>query len=178
MSLVNMTHRVLVPAVLIAALFPTGGCLIISTHTPKVQVDRDDWDAEPTAAPRIQSAEPIRYTPYAQSLDRVLRQQVVVEDELQRRDWKELADELGDWQRYLRRLTGLSETSHDPVLLRDLSNQLQTLIEQMQTAQRKRDAVAIEHLLDDASPLLRRLSNEFPLTEPASRDDDKKTHNL
>lgn len=107
-----------------------------------------------------------RWTPYAAELDDVLRQQKTVERELSRRDWEELADEIGDWRKQVHRLNGVADTTRDPDRMRHHCGNLLNDIGDMVRASRNRDAKAVGQALDKAAPTLDALSREFPLTEP------------
>lgn len=146
----------------VSALACTTGCLIVDARVPDVRI------CPPPPEPLVESSPPVRYKPYAAALDRVLRQEARIEKELRKRDWNELGDELGDWQRYVRRLAGAADTAHDPALLRDSCETLQEHISAMRRAVRSYDALGVERALDEAASTLRLLSSEFPLTEPVT----------
>ncbi len=138
------------------------GCLVINAETR-------DPHMEPRIPPSHRTAgdQQLQYKPYAYELDKVLRQQNTVARELAKRDWDELADELGDWRTYIRRLAGIADTTDDPRTLRELCGQLSTCVEEMWRGQRNRSVADVEKALDAAVPTLDRLSAEFPLAEPA-----------
>jgi len=141
-----------------------GGCLVVNATAPQVEPG-PPTPREPPAA----TAPAVRYKPYAAALDRVLKQQPKVENELRKRDWKDLREEIEDWQKNTRRLVGAADTSHDPARLRELCGQLLTRLDTMHRAARGQDGATVEKALDDAAPILNRLSSEFPLTEPTTR---------
>jgi hypothetical protein len=137
------------------------GCVIVSATAPPIGSSEPGVPEQPVAKSDV----PMRYKPYARELDKVLRQQATVEKELEKRDWPELADELGDWRGYIRRLNGVADTSHDPVLLRQCCDDLMTQVSAMSAAQREHDAAGVHAALDAATPVLDRLSGTFPLIE-------------
>ncbi len=148
---------------IVATLVATTGCLIISARVPDVHVRH-----LPPGDPPVECGTPVRHKPYAAALDRVLRQEARVSRELRKRDWEEVDDELADWQKYTRRLAGVADTSHDPAVLRAHCATLHAHVETMRSAQRHWDATVIEQELEEARPLLDRMSSEFPLTEPVA----------
>ncbi len=153
-------------AVLCGLLLFTASCIVV--NAPPADVRVDSGPPGPSEPP-VASAPAVRYKPYAAALDRVLRQQATAENELRKRDWKELREEIEDWQKYARRLVGAADTSHDPARLRELCDQLLARLDTMHRAARGLDAATLEKALDETAPILNRLSIEFPLTEPTSQ---------
>jgi uncharacterized membrane protein YccC len=145
------------------ALAMGAGCIVVNATAPDMHGDPGP------PRPPVATAPAVRYKPYAAALDRVLRQQADVENELRKRDWEDLREEVEDWQKNIRRLVGAADTSHDPARLRELCGQLLTRLDTMHRAARGQDAATVEKALDDAAPILNRLSSEFPLTEPTTR---------
>ena len=139
------------------------GCLNVNVPPADVRVD-----AGPPGPP-VEAGPPVRSKPYASALDRVVRQQPKVENELRKRDWKELREKVEDWQKNTRRLVGAADTSHNPARMRELCAQLMTRLDAMHSAARAQDAATVEKALDEAAPILNRLSSEFPLTEPTTQ---------
>ncbi len=140
------------------------GCIVVNTPpVPEYSVE-----IAPAAPPSAdgEPPEPVRYKPYARELNAVLRQEATIEKELGKRDWNELGDELGDWQRQVRRLAGAADTSHDPTRMRRCCDALDAHIASMRKSQRYLDARGVERALEEAGPVLRELSRTFPLTEP------------
>jgi len=148
---------------LCGALLFTTGCIVLNATAPDMHGD-PGVPGPPTA-----TAPAVRYKPYAAALDRVLRQQPKVENKLHKRDWEDLREEVEDWQKNTRRLVGAADTSHDPARLRELCGQLLTRLDAMHRAARGQDGATVEKALDDAAPILNRLSSEFPLTEPTTQ---------
>jgi hypothetical protein len=146
-------------------MFFSSGCLVVNATAPDLHAE-----SEPPgpAAPPVATAPAVRYKPYAAALDRVMRQQRSVENELRKRDWKDLREKVEDWQKYARRLVGAAETSHDPARMRELCEQLLTRLDAMHRAARGQEGAAVEKALDEVAPILNRLSSEFPLTEPTT----------
>ncbi len=140
------------------------GCLIVNAP-PVPDYSVEIAPAAPPSAPGEPPA-PVRYKPYARELNAVLRQEATIEKELGKRDWDELGDELGDWQRKVRRLAGVADTCDDPALMRRCCDTLDGHIATMRKAQRNQDARAVERTLEETGPVLRELSRTFPLTEP------------
>lgn len=124
-------------------------------------------DAKVSApAPSPGPAEGTRYTPYGAALSSVLDQQATVENELAKRDWEELRDEIGDWQGDARKLMSQANSSHDPDRLRSLSRRLLREIDRMKRAAARQDADTVQAALDAAGPILDQMAEEFPTTEP------------
>ena len=159
--MVTRIRRRVTTALAAAILLTTAGCLNVNVDTGDIPPIPDRVVGS-TAPP----ATGYRYTPYGLELRSVLSQQASVEKELAKRDWNELADELGDWQRDVRRLLGRADATHNPALLRQTCDALLRHISDMQRGQRRRDAKQVERGLDAVAPLLDRLSAEFPVTEP------------
>ncbi len=146
-----------------ALLGACAGCINVDTRPPDVRID-----SGPSAPPTADSP-PVRSKPYASALDRVLRQQTAVEKELRKRDWKELREKLDDWQKQVRKLNGMADTSDHPARLRELCEQLLARVDAMRRATRSQDAAGVQKSLDEAEPILNRMSSEFPLTEPTTQ---------
>ena len=152
--------RIVVLACLAGVMASTGGCIIVSEKTRCMDMG--------ISSPLVTCSSSVRYTPYAAALDRVLRQEAVVSRELGACDWSDIRNELGNWQRYVRRLAGAANTTGDPAALRGHCAVLGEHIEVMRQAARHRDIKVIEEELDAVAPTLSRLSTDFTLTEPVT----------
>lgn len=109
----------------------------------------------------------VQYTPYGRQLEDVLDQQTTIADELKKRDWEELSEELGEWRSKVRNLNSVAHTSENPERLRSYCDRLLSLIGEMQTGARHGAAETVRVALDAADPVLDDLSGDFRITEPA-----------
>jgi hypothetical protein len=133
------------------------GCFNADVRVPDVQVNTSDYGGRSSNERRM---------PYARELEKVLDQQKAVDKKLKKRDWADLNDELVDWIKYARKLTGKADTSKNPARMRDYCSQLIKEIEAMQKAGRAHDATGAQAAFSRTDPWLNRLSSEFPLAEP------------
>lgn len=151
------------------------GCL--SVRTPNVHVEvlhpSSLKDHDQPSRPR---------TTYADALDRVVEQQHTVLKELEKRDWDELVDESYDWVQYVRTLSGLADTSHDPAEFSRQCDDLLRATEAVVRAARSRDAVRCQQAIDACDPVIDRFCRTFPRTPtgnppptppPAEPSDDR-----
>lgn len=163
-SVANSTLRLGVVLCGAAVLLCPAGCLIIDARVPDVRVEA----SLPPPDPAIECGAPVRYKPYGAALDRVVRQETVIQKELRKRDWDELGDELAEWQQYVRRLVGVADTSHDPARMRECCEALLEHIDAMRHGAVRMHAGAVRQALGEAAPVMNQMSTEFPLTEPAA----------
>jgi hypothetical protein len=108
-------------------------------------------------------------TPYASSLQKVIRQQQKVGAALAERDWNEVTDKTNDWMKYTRTLLGYANTSHDPARFRAYCNDLLKAIEAIHMAAARQDARTCQQALRSCDPILDRFSTDFPLVMPAGK---------
>lgn len=101
-------------------------------------------------------------TPYAHALHKVLHQQERLSKPLAERDWKEVADEAGDWISYTRELNGYAETTANPARFRRYCEQLLGQLTALRDAGLRHDAVACQQAIRACDPSLQQLSREFP----------------
>jgi len=143
-----------------AGIFLAGGagCFKADVRVPDVQIN--------TPSEYGGSSPRERRTPYARELEKVIRQQSNGAKNLQKRDWEELSDALGDWTKSTRKLMGQANTSANPARMKEYCTQLLGEIQILQGAAQARDAKAAQAALDRTGPWLNRLSSEFPLKEP------------
>ena len=146
-------------AIVITAI-PLAGCVVVNPSNVSV-------GGFGSPSPR-KIHEPEMETAYADALRKVARQQNRVASELQHRDWEELADESGDWVKYVRELSGYAGRSHDPALFRQYSDALLAATEDARIATARRDPQACQSAIRRCDPILDRFFRDFPLSiEPA-----------
>ena len=145
------------------------GC--VSVKTPDVSVDVMDpvnaYKRTESSSKEVEPAKRLRYTPYANTLERVNRQQVRVNEKFNKRDWEDLEEEAGDWIADIRALNGYASTSHDPEKFRTLASQLLEAVQDLKSAAGARNADRCRGDLESADRILNQFSKAFPLTEPA-----------
>lgn len=148
----------------------TTGC--VSVHTPDVSVDVSDpvtaWHRNNSSSDsgKPERAGRVKYTPYAKTLDRVIRQQTRVNAKYSKRDWKDLEEEADDWVADVRTLSGYATASHNPDKYRAYSGQLLEAVEGVKRTARDRDADKCRVALDHADKMLDQFTKSFPQTEP------------
>ncbi len=144
------------------------GC--VSVKTPDVSVDVMDpvnaYKRSGSSSNEPASAERVRYTPYAKTLERVNRQQVKVNEKFAKQDWKDLEEEADDWAVDVRDLNGYASSSHNPEKYRTLAGRLLDQVSDLKRAARAGDAAACRKALDQADATLAEFTKTFPLTEP------------
>jgi hypothetical protein len=144
------------------------GC--VSVKTPDVSVDVSDpvsaWHKNSSSSSKTEAAPRTRYTPYAKTLDRVIRQQTRVNGKYAKRDWKDLDEEADKWVADVRTLSGYANASHNPDRYRTYSAQLLEAVQEVKRASRDRDADKCGKALDQADKLLDQFTKYFPQTEP------------
>ena len=138
------------------------GCVMVKTPDVEVEVK----SPIPPIGNSAQPTDP--RTPYADALERVLRQQDTVTKELHRRDWGELVDEAGDWVEYVRVLAGYAGTSHDPNRFRQYCDELLTATQEVRRAAAAHDAARCQQAIAACDPALDKLSTTFPMTRGVS----------
>jgi hypothetical protein len=131
------------------------GCVIINPGD--VQVATSPSPAV-VATPRPSAAR----TAYGPTLERVLRQQGKVIDELQQRDWKDVLDEASDWTEQIRVLSGYAHATHDPVRFQAYCDRLLAQTQAIREAALRRDPVRCHGAIHGCDAVLDQLSREFP----------------
>jgi hypothetical protein len=145
--------------VVILAAYVGTGCVNVDTRVPDINIGSPNANGGHSPATD-------RQTPYARDLEKVLKRQTEVQKNLNKRDWEEVEDHLGDWTNDVRKLNGKADTAKDPARMRECCAGLLREIDAMHKATAARDAAAVSKALERANPWLDRLSNENPLREP------------
>jgi len=140
---------------LLTVLYLATGC--VNVRVPDVYIDA----SAPTSGPAR------RYTPYGRELDKVVRRQAAVSRKLQERNWEDLNEELSEWTADIRKLAGRADTSKNPARMREYTSGLLAEVKSAQQAAAARNAQAAARAVDRTDVWLDRLSQEFPVTEPA-----------
>jgi hypothetical protein len=145
-------------------MLASAGCVIVNPHEVSVS-------ASPVPV-YVGSPKPYdRQDDYHSRIKHVLRQQAKVAKELEKRKWKEVVDEAGDWAEYTRTLNGYSELSRDPKRFRQCCGQLLTEIEQLRSAALQHNSAACERALRACDPLLDQLSRDQQAAPAAAPHD-------
>ena len=142
------------------------GCAIVKTPTVQVGVIEPIGSHDEPSSKSGQSA--MEQAPYAEALLRVIHQQDEVREELEDRDWEDLVDEVGDWARYVRELSGYAPASHDPDRFRWYCDQLLESIDLVRRAARAQAFAQCQRSIDACDPLLNRFIKAFPITASAA----------
>jgi hypothetical protein len=145
------------------------GC--VSVHTPNVDVDVSDpvtkWHKDSNSdSGKPARASDVRYTPYAKTLERTMRQQSKVEDQFAKRDWKDVEEKANDWITDIRKLSEYAPTSHNPERYRSYSAKLLEAAQEVRRSAVNRDAEKCRKALDDANRIMDEFTKYFPTTEP------------
>jgi hypothetical protein len=149
--------------VLVAVIGLECGCL--NVRAPDVYVNAGGGGGSSDTGPRE------RKLPYADALDKVLSKAADVEKQLQKRDWEEFGEDVGDWAKAIRRLNGEARSSAEPAKMQQYCAELLRCADRARRAGRAKDAAGAGRALDQAQPWLNRLSAEFPMTEPVAESE-------
>jgi hypothetical protein len=150
--------------VLMLVVGPLTGCALYKSDDVEVGVI-EPIGGERSKADADAELPPLRYTPYAYALQRVIAQQEEVDRELQQRDWEDVIDEAGDWVEQVRTLRGFADTSENPARFRELSDQLLRAVILVRKVARVKAAGQCQRALDACDPLLNQFSREFAMVE-------------
>jgi len=156
-----MRFRIFIPAAIVGLWLGMSGCVVV--HPTNVSLTGIGSPAS------RHPDEPVTETPYADALRKVERQQHRVAHELEKGDWKELADEAGDWLEYTRELLGYANSSHDPARFRKYTTQLLAHVRRFRSAAYERNAEACRRALAACDPILDDFFRDFPLTTDRRR---------
>ncbi len=134
---------------------PLAGCVIVNPGELQVSA---------SPSPRVVSSpgHGEARTAYGPALERVLRQEQKVIDELQQRDWNDVLEETSEWTEQVRSLSGYASTTHDPARFRAHCDRLLAQIQGIRDAALRQDPVACHGAIHSCDPVLDRLSREFP----------------